>query len=154
MCIRDRVQHTLTANGRIKQPELWAQWVRAQVDRYDEGLLTNSQQFMNSAALKYTKICSKSSGVFGGRATTLQEDIVAMVTTAANKRKKSVSSGASDSPETKKATGQQPPFVKHFKSSTGSNATPYKVGDTKEWNKLTWHFCDCPNHRDLSLIHI
>jgi hypothetical protein len=46
-----------------------------------------------------------------------------------------------------------PPFVKHFKSFSANDATKYKVGDTKTWNKLTWHFCDYPNHRDKQKWH-
>jgi hypothetical protein len=46
-----------------------------------------------------------------------------------------------------------PPFVKNFKSSSADNATNYKVGDTKTWNKLTWHFCDYPNHHDKQKWH-
>ena len=28
------------------------------------------------------------------------------------------------------------------------DATLFKVGDSKTWNNQTWHYCDCPNHRD------
>lgn len=50
-------------------------------------------------------------------------------------------------------TAKLPPFAKHFKSSTAANATPFKVGDSKEWNGQTWYFCDCPNHRDRVKWH-
>lgn len=31
---------------------------------------------------------------------------------------------------------EHPPFVIHFKSANG---TPYKIGDKKEWNGVTFH---------------
>jgi hypothetical protein len=46
-----------------------------------------------------------------------------------------------------------PPFVKHFKSSTGSDGQKFKVGSKKIWNNSTWYFCDCPNHRDKVKWH-
>jgi hypothetical protein len=148
----ERIQHTLTAYACIKQPELWAQWVRNQVDNFDGGLLTNCQAFMNAASLKFTKIAAEGSGTFEGSASTIQEDIVAMMATA--KRKKSTMS--SDSPARPGKAGEEkklPPFVKHFKSGTGDNATAFKVGDKKEWNDTTWYFCDCPTHRDCHKWH-
>lgn len=102
----ERIQHTLTVYARIKQPELWAQWVRNQVD-FDAGLLTNCQAFMNAASLKFTKIASSDSG-FEGRSTTVQEDIVAMVTKAAKKPKKDSSSASVAST----ATSTSPPSEK------------------------------------------
>lgn len=145
----EHIQHTLTVYARIKQPETWAQWVRNQIDAFDEGTLTNCQSFMNSASLKFTEIASSDSG-FNGSITTVQEDIVAMVTT--NKRKKAIASIAELPPNNSNASGANkgklPPFAKHFKSSTEPDAQTYKVGNTK-----TWHFCDCPNHRDRVKWH-
>ena len=74
----EKIQHTITAYSQIKQPETWAAWVRLQNDRFEEGLTTNCQAFMNSAAIKYVKI-SFTNSTFDGSSTTLQEDIVAMV---------------------------------------------------------------------------
>jgi hypothetical protein len=39
------------------------------------------------------------------------------------------------------------------KTSSADDAVKYKVGDTKTWNKLTWHFCDYPNHRNKQKWH-
>jgi hypothetical protein len=147
----ERIQHVLTAYARIKQPELWAQWVRNQVDAFEDGLLTNCQAFMNAASLKFTKISTSSSG-FKGSSSTIQEDIVAMV--AATKRKKTASTDSNNAP--RKTSGEdkkQPPFVKHFKSGTGDSATVFKVGDQKDWNDTTWYYCDCPTHRDRIKWH-
>ena len=82
----ERIQHTLTAHARIKQPEEWAQWVRLQIDRFEEGIIPNAQSFMNSAALKYVKISANGSGSFGGSSTTISEDIVSMMAAVSKKR--------------------------------------------------------------------
>jgi hypothetical protein len=150
----ERIQHTLTAYARIKQPELWAQWVRTQTDNFDDGLITDCQSFMNSATIKYIKIAS--AGSFEGSSTTVQEDIVAMVASAAAKRKKG-SHGDDSSKGTKDQAPivekKHPPFVKHFKLSSAPDSVSYKVGDSKEWNGATWYFCDCPSHKDKIKWH-
>lgn len=152
----EKIQHTLTVYDRIKQPETWAQWVRIQVDRFDDGAITNCQDFMNSGALKYQKISSSSSG-FSGSSSTLAEDIVAMVASTTKRKTLASSSNSSNSastpPPTTGAPKKVPPFVKHFKSSSGPDATIYKVGDTKEFNGQTYHFCDCTTHRDRIKWH-
>jgi hypothetical protein len=151
----ERIQHTLTVYQRIRQLEIWAQWVRNQVDAFEEGKILSSQTFMNAAAIKYNKICVESDGQdFPGSATTLQEDIVAMV--AATKRKhlpgappeKGKPTPSNNTNDDRKKL-KQPPFVKHYKSSVADGDKAFKVGDTKVWNKATWHFCDCPNHRHV-----
>jgi hypothetical protein len=63
----------------------WAQWVRNQVDLFDEGRVAVCQDFMNSAVIKFNNISGSTEGGFEGTATTIQEDIVAMV--SAVKRK-------------------------------------------------------------------
>jgi hypothetical protein len=156
----ERNQHTLTVlYQRIRQPEIWAQWVRNQVDAFGEGRILSSQIFMNAAAIKYNKICVESDGQdFPGSATTLQEDIVAMM--AATKRKFLPGAPPEKGKPTSSTTAnddrkkfKQPPFVKHYKSSVADGDKAFKVGDTKVWNKETWHFCDCPNHRDRIKWH-
>lgn len=147
----ERLQHIITVYSRIKQPESWAQWVRIQIDRIEDGTVTVPQDFMNSAALKYTKISTTDSG-FQGSSNTLQEDIVAMLATAKRKASK-----ASTSPADPKAAGKptaapsdkgpEPPFIRHFKESDSPDARRYQLGDTKSWNGTTYHYCDCPNHR-------
>ena len=74
----ENIDHTITAYAQIKQPETWATWVRLQIYRFEEGLTTNCQAFMKSAAIKYLKISSVNS-TFCGSSTILQEDIVTMV---------------------------------------------------------------------------
>jgi hypothetical protein len=152
----EKVQHLLTAYERIKQPDKWSQWVVSKMDDFDDGKLTNAQQFMNDAALKYLKISADSDAGFGGSSNTMQEDIVAMLSTA-NKRKKLVSATGTPAPkqyDAAKVNTSLPPFIKWFKSSTGSDAVPFKVGDTKTFKNKTWHFCDCPNHRDGARWHL
>jgi hypothetical protein len=146
----ERILHTVTAYSRIKQPEQWAQWIRNQVDDFEAGTLTVCQDFMNSVVIKYNKISGSNDGVFSGAATTLQEDIVAMV--AAVKRKAPTPPAAAHAkpkhnPSTPDAKGNKmPPFLRHFKSSTSTGSVTYKVGDTKPFDGATWYFCDCPNH--------
>ena len=82
----ERIQHTLTTYSHIKQPEEWAQWVRLQIDRFEEGIIQNAQSFMNSAALKYVKISENGSGYFGGSSPTISEDIVSMMPAVSKKR--------------------------------------------------------------------
>ena len=147
----ERIQHALSTYARIKQPELWAQWVRNKIEDFDEGRLTNCQDFMNSAVLKFNKVISESNGTFQGSTTTLQEDIVAMM---ANKRKAPVKSDATDDANSnKRKAGAFPPFVKHFRTSNDADAAPYKLGDSKTWQGETWYFCDCPTHRDRHKWH-
>ena len=144
----EHIQHVLTAYARIKQPEQWASWVRLQIDRFEESLLTTCQSFMNSAAIKYVKIASPNSG-FGGSSTTLQEDIVVMVSAVSSKRKaptlpRSKTSGKTSNGDKKSTMEKSPPFVCHYKSAPGPEGTTYKVGDTKTWEGQTYYYCRCP----------
>ena len=149
----EKIQHTITAYSRIKQPEEWASWVRIQVDRFEEGTITNCQAFMNSAAIKYVKISSANS-TFAGSSTSIQEDIVAMVSASVDKRKPAPSGPLKKGkPSASTATSKPPPFLKHYKSSSGADATNYKVGDTRDFEGQTYHFCDCPIHRDRLKWH-
>ena len=151
----EKIQHTITAYSRIKQPEQWASWVRIQVDRFEEGTITNCQAFMNSAAIKYVKISSANS-TFAGSSTSIQEDIVAMVSASVAKRKSPPAGSlktASSKPSASTATAKQPPFLKHYKSSSAADAVNYKVGDTRDFDGQTYHFCDCPIHRDRLKWH-
>jgi hypothetical protein len=59
---QERIQQTLTVYQRIRQPEIWAQWVRNQVDSFEQGTFANFQAFMNTAVIKYNKICMDSPG--------------------------------------------------------------------------------------------
>ena len=52
----ENIQHTLNAYNKIKWPEVWAQWMRTQVDNFEEGKNVNCQAFMNSALVKYNRI--------------------------------------------------------------------------------------------------
>ena len=62
----ESISHTLNAYARIKQPETWAQWVQNQVDEYNCGRITNLQDFMNQAIIKYNKIDGNSEDGFKG----------------------------------------------------------------------------------------
>ena len=105
---------------------------------------------MNSAVLKFNKIISETGGTFQGSTSTLQEDIVAML---ASKRKPASKPDSDASEDNKRAKNVFPPFVKHFKTSNDTDATSYKLGDSKTWQGATWYFCDCPNHRDRHKWH-
>ena len=45
------------------QPELWAQWVRNQVKRFDNGGIKDCQSFMNKSVIKYNKIIAEKRNV-------------------------------------------------------------------------------------------
>ena len=111
---------------------------------------------MNTASLKYVKISANGSGSFGGSSTTISKDIVSMMDAVSKKRNLAPTSKkkivTSDEPNQKSAK-DLPPFVRHFKATAASDAATFKVGNTKEWKRDTWYFCDCPNHRDRLKWH-
>ena len=146
----ERISHTIAVYAKIKQPELWAQWVREQMNAINNGTITNAQDFMNSAVLEYNHVCGQNGGAFNGSGNTLTEDIVAMI---AAKQKKPQKDVKEIKPEQKPSAKKLPPFLKHFKDGLGDSAKPYKLGDTKTWNNETWYFCDCPSHRDKAKWH-
>ena len=145
------IQHTLMAHAHIKKPEEWVQWVRLQIDCFEEGLIPNVQSFMNTASLKYVKISENRYSSFGGSSTTISEDIVSMMAAVSNKRNPPPTSkkkiAISDEPNPKYAKTLRP-FVRHFKSTAASDAAKFKVGSTKEWKGDIWYFFDYPNHHD------
>ena len=149
----EKLQHVLTCYTRIQQPAVWLTWVTNQIELFDAGQLTNCQDFMNKADAKAKKIAAANGGVFGGKTTTVQDDIMAMFSQkqklpSSNKRKPD-SDGSSAPPTSTKL----PPWVRHFKKSTATDAEHYKVGDSKEFDGKTWYFCDCPLHKDRVRFH-
>ena len=80
----ERIQHTLNVYAKIKQPEMWAQWTRNKIDSFKDGHITNCQDFMNSAILKFKKISADDEG-FKGSVHTVHDDIVAVVALKARK---------------------------------------------------------------------
>ena len=135
-----------------RQPQSWATWVAHQSDRYDDGLLVNAPDFLNSAAIKPAKIVAKEKG-FHGSVNSVRDDIVAMVTATKPKKAPSKKAASSSAGDSKPSSRKRPPFLRHYKSSPGDDGTPYVVGDSKTWNNSTWYFCDCPNHRDRIKWH-
>lgn len=149
----EQIQHAINAYKRIKQPEMWAQWVREQMESFRRGNLINIQPFLNSAVEKYNQIKSEHDGNFNASSTTIQEDVVAMITANTKKRK------AEDKKDDKKEPDpspdpKKPPFLRHFKHTAASDAPLYKVGDTKEWDGKTYYFCDATTHRDKVRWHL
>ena len=47
-----------------------------------------------------------------------------------------------------------PPWIKHWQHNVNGKQIKYKVGDTKNWKGETWHYCDCPNHRNCIKWHL
>ena len=80
----EKIQHTIDVYKKIKQTEIWAQWVRNQVDLFEEGSITVCQTFMNKALVKYNRIIGDGEygDVFHGSTNTLQQDIVVMLANA------------------------------------------------------------------------
>ena len=145
----ERIHHTLTTYGRICQPEEWAQWIRTQFNRFDDGNITVCQDFMNRAVLQYNRIKESNEGAFKGSTSTVQEDIVAML--SATKKQKTTAASPANQPSTK--VKKLPPFARHYKTSSSDDAKEYKVGDSKVWNNQTWYFCDAPTHKDKIKWH-
>lgn len=46
-------------------------------------------------------------------------------------------------------TPELPPFAKWLKSPTSEDSVEYKVGDTKEFKRKTWYYCDAPDHHRM-----
>ena len=139
----ERIKHTLTAYACINQPEEKTQWVRLQIDRFEEGLVPNAQSLMNSAALKYVNILANGSSSFGGSRTNIRKHIVSMMADVSKKISARPTSNkkiaTSDDPNPKSAKTLLP-FVCHFKARAVSDAATLKVNDTKEWKGETWLF--------------
>ena len=140
----EKIQHTINVYSKIKQPEVWVQWVRNQVDNFEESKILICQYFMNSALVKYNRIIGEHGNTFHGSSTTVQQDIVAMLartastttrprisraiaTTAWKSRKETVSN----------SSHTLPPFAKFFKAPISDGSVEYKAGDTKDWNGTT-----------------
>ena len=142
----ERIQHTMNVYSKVLQPEAWAQWVRNKIDSFELGTIVDCQDFMNSAVMKYNQIVGRD-GDFGGSITTVQADIVAMFAKDGNKRK---TREDVDEDKNKRIRHQPPPFLTHFKNSSG---TKYTVGDKREWNNHVFYFCDAPTHKDRAKWH-
>ena len=52
------LHHIVTTYSRIQQPKSWAQWGCNQIDSIEDQRVTDPQDFMNQAALKFYKICN------------------------------------------------------------------------------------------------
>ena len=145
----ERIQHTLSAYSKILQPDTWARWVGTKVDLFEEGKLTQCQDFMNLATMKFNKIVN-ASGKFHGSTKTIQEDIIAMLAhRASTKRKQPPPIDADDTP-TPKLRRNSPPFLIHYQTA---DKVKYKVGDKKEHAGSTFYFCDCPLHKNKLKWH-
>lgn len=152
----EQIQHAITAYQRIKQPELWAHWVRDQMEQHQRGALTSIQSFLNSAVNKYNQIVSEQGGSFNGSSSTIQEDIVAMFAAKKGTKRSTPSVTTDTDPDASKTADtepKKPPFLRHYKHTKASDSPLYKIGDTKEWQGVTYHFCDAPTHRDRVRWH-
>ena len=151
-----RLHYVLMVYTKIKHPESWATWVCMETQWIESGAVVDYQQFMNSAVMEQGKISRMEQG-FAGSTLTVSEDVVAMITKHESKRQQVTKRKAKEEEGTPgdatKKRGKKPPFIKHTKKSGGSNAEPYKIGDSKMWNDTEWYFCDCPNHRDGAHFH-
>jgi len=105
---------------------------------------------MNSAVIKNNKIIGDNSQRnFGGAITTIQEDIVVMMAINTTKRKKQDNYNEKNYKKDKKEKDPLP-FLTHFKDSNG---VKYKLGDTKIFNGVTFHFYNYPFHRNCLKWH-
>lgn len=136
-----------------------------ETEAFDAGLLLPSnhisahQLLMNDAILKSNRLhADKDNGPLQWRSTSLEEDVVAMLSKpsttpriAVNSRPSAPVTPTTPTPTLTKST--LPPFARHFKSSPAPDAPKFKVGDSQPFNGATWYFCDCPNHRNKIKWH-
>ena len=149
---QERIQHTLNTYSKILQPEIWAQWVRNHVNSFEEGKITVCQDLMNTATIKYNKICNINDGQFKGSVHSVQEDVLALFATKRLKSKRKREDEDNDGDQVKKVYKREvPDFTTHTKDA--ATGKPYKIGDSKMFNGKTFHFCDAPTHRDKSKWH-
>jgi hypothetical protein len=148
----EKLQHTLTVYAKIKQPESWAQWIRTNIDAFNDNSLTVCQTLMNAAALKHLKISSED-GVFCGRSTSVSKDVVAMLATHNSKPKPTLADSkskpkAAKPPGTASNSDLKLPPLSRFTTLPRAREvlTSYKVGDFKMLEGRKFHFCDAPNH--------
>lgn len=165
-----KIHHTLKVYEKIKQPDKWSTFVCNSLDEYENQTLTDCQFFHNKAVKKYNAICLSNGGLFGGSSNSHTDDFVAMKaafqktiavsSNPSNKRLPGVSypprnPSSSKKPRVPFIPFERPPFHQHTTKggATGSTAVPYKVGDTRDWNDNTYHFCDATTHKDQSHWH-
>ena len=96
--------------------------------------------------MKYNQIVERD-GYFGGSITIVQADIIAMFVKDNNKRK---TRDNDDKDKNKYIRHQPPPFLTHFKTSSG---TKYTMGNKREWNNHVFYLCDTPTHKDRAKWH-
>lgn len=153
----EKILAVLKVYKKIRQPVEWVQWVDQAssriLDPNGPRAITQAQAFMNEAAGKATELTQtlkwKEASTISkedAMQKTLETQIIAMIT---NQKKQSSGVTASptaatggavtDTPKTKST----PPFLKHW----NTDGTRHKVGDTKQYNGQTYHFCDYPDHR-------
>ena len=108
---------------------------------------------MNPAAITFNKIITLDNG-FKGSVRIVTEDIVALMV---NKRKGTQGErkiidddNTTDGDPKKRRKKELLKWVKHYKSPCGIK---YKLGDTKEFDGHTYHYCDAPTHRYLIKWH-
>ena len=158
----ERTQLILSAYYRIKQPAAWATWVENKTEAFDDGTLnavggvSGCQRLMNAAVLKRQKLESNSDATFKWRSTSVEEDVIAMIsaskTPPRGRPKRNPATGATANGDDD-SKAKLPPFARHFKDAPGDNGKKYKVGDKQMFEGTTWHFCDCPQHRNRVKWH-
>ncbi|CAJ1958403.1 unnamed protein product [Cylindrotheca closterium] len=157
------IQLLLTIYSRIKQPHAWFLWVQQKITDFEEGQMNAPAggaslypAFMQNAARKANQLNVDKSQSHAWKSTTLTEDVVAMTADAkkyfdAKNNKKEDNKPPAKKPgrnPTAPSSKLLPPFIKHFKKPESEGNAPYIVGDTKDFKGTTWHFCNCPTHRD------
>ena len=61
----EQLHPIVTSYSHICQPESWEQWFRNQIDDFEDGKITNPQEFMNQVSLKFYRICNTDTGLQG-----------------------------------------------------------------------------------------
>lgn len=120
-----------------------------QRDNYNEDTITNYQDFMNKAVIKYKKIVCISRQCQGS-ITTVQEDIIALLAQNHRQNKCNPIQNKNENANTKTIKREPTSFVTHYKKSQGIK---YKLGNTLDSNVTTSYFCDCPLRRNKLKRH-
>ena len=154
----DAAKFMLTVNVylKIKQPVQWVTFTDSVKRGHYNNNPIDTARLMNLA--EETASSLQHNGYWSPSLNTAQEDMQNLVSLYAKqsedkKEKATKNKSTSKKNSDDKSKKDLPPFITHTKTSLKADGKPYKVGDTKEWNGVTYHFCDYPDHKNKCHWH-
>ena len=155
-----QVAYLIKTYERIKQPDSWVRWVETQRAKNPPPVV---QELANDAVSHASALANQDS--WTPSKLSPMDAVQAMIAKFKEDKKPSnkpfqKSGGApkkrkddkkQDANKKAKKT-DKPPFITY--TTRGKNGPPHKVGDNKKWNETTYHYCDCPNHKDKIHWHV